>query len=98
MSITLHFNTYYTYDFLFQCENVMIEKLVQLLISVIYAQLFERIDSEIFETEYVEDAKKSGRILSWICASINVVNEPRESSRVQRFSHCMSVFNRLKKI
>lgn len=56
MSITLHLNINYTYDFLFQCENVVIEKLVQLLISVIYAQLFERIDSEIFETEYVENA------------------------------------------
>lgn len=76
----------------------MIEKLVQLLISVIYTQLFKRIDSEIFETEYVEDAEKSGRILSRICAGIDVIHEPRESSRVQRFSHCMSVFDGLKKM
>jgi len=80
MSITLHFNMHYTYDFLFQCENVVIEKLVQFLISVIYAQLFERIDSEIFETKYVEDAEKSGRILSRICAGIDVIHEPRERS------------------
>jgi len=51
----------------------MIEKLVQLLISVIYTQLFERIYSEIFETKYVEDAEKSGRILSRICAGIDMI-------------------------
>jgi len=80
MSITLHFNVHYTHDFLFQCENVVIEKLMQLLISVIYTQLFERIDSEIFETEYVEYAEESGRILSRICAGIDVIHEPRERS------------------
>jgi len=58
----------------------MVEKLVQFLVSVIYAQLFERIDSEIFKTKYVEYAKKSGRILSRICASINVVHKPRKTS------------------
>lgn len=43
-----------TYDFLFQRENVMVEELVQLLVSVVDAQLFERVDAEIFKTEYVE--------------------------------------------
>lgn len=75
----------------------MIEKLVQLLVGVINTQLFERIDGEIFETEYVENAEKSGRVLARIRTSINVVHEPRESPRIQRFSHGVPIFNRLDK-
>lgn len=34
----------------------MVEELVQLLVGVVDAQLFERVDTEIFESEYVENA------------------------------------------
>lgn len=44
-----------TYDFLFQRENIMVEKFVQLLVGVVDAQLFKRVDTEIFKSEYVED-------------------------------------------
>lgn len=75
----------------------MIEKLVQFFVGVIDAQLFERIDGEIFETEYIEDAEKSGRILAGVRTRIDVVYQPRESSRIQRFGHGVSVFDCLKK-
>lgn len=58
----------------------MVEELVQFFVGVINAQLFKRIYSEIFETENVKDAEKSGRILSRIRTSVYVVHEPRECS------------------
>jgi len=46
----------HTYDFLFQRENIVVEKFVQFLVGVVDAQLFKRVDTEIFESEYVENA------------------------------------------
>lgn len=71
----------------------MVEKFVQFLVGVIDAQLFERINREIFETKYIKDAKKSGRVLAWVRTSIYMIHKPRKRSRVQRFSHCMSIFD-----
>lgn len=52
----------------------MIEELVQFLVRVINTQLFERIDSEIFKTEYVEDSQESGRILARVRARVYVID------------------------
>lgn len=73
----------------------MIEEFMQLLVGIVYAQLFKRIDCEIFKSENVQYAQESTGILSGIYTIINVIDEPGECSRIQRFSHCMSVFTSL---
>lgn len=52
-------NSSVTYNLLLQCKHVVIEKLVQLLICVVDAELLKRIDVKIFEAENVQNAKKS---------------------------------------
>lgn len=85
-----------TYDLLFEREHVMIEELVQFLVRVVDAQLFERVDGEILETEYVEHAEEPGRVLARIRARVDVIDEPRERPRVQRFGHGVPVFDGLR--
>lgn len=75
----------------------MIEKLVQFLVGVVNTQLFERINGEVFETKYIKNAQKSGRVLARVRTGIDVVHKPRKGSRVQRLSHGMSVFDCLHK-
>lgn len=83
-----------THDVLFQCEDVVIEELVQFLVRIVDAQLFERVDIEIFETENVQHAQKSARIFSRIRTRVDVLYQPGKRFRIQRFGHGVSVLFR----
>lgn len=50
---------HYTHNLLFQCKYVMVEELVQFLVGVINAQLFEGVYRKVLETENVENAEES---------------------------------------
>lgn len=70
----------------------MIKELMEFLIGVVDAELFEGIDGEVFKPEDVEDTEDTRRLLAWVGACIDVVHQPRERPRVKRFGHRMSVF------
>lgn len=78
---------FHTYNFLFQREYIVIEKFMQFLVGVVDAQLLERIDSEILETEYIEHAEETSCIVARIDARVDVTNEPCKRSRIKRFCH-----------
>lgn len=55
-----------TYNFLFQGKNIMVEEFVQFFIGVINAQLFKRIEMEVFKPKNIQNAyreKKQSFIL-----------------------------------
>lgn len=82
---------YVTYYFLLQCKYIMIKKLMQLLIGVVDAELFERVDSKVFKTEDVKNTKKARGILAWVGTCVDVIYQPRKGARVQGFRHGVSV-------
>lgn len=45
--------THKTYDFLFQCEHVMIKEFVQFLVGIVDAQLLERVDGKVLKPENI---------------------------------------------
>lgn len=73
----------------------MIEELVELLVGVVYAELFKGVDGEVLEAEDVKDAEEARRVLARVGAGVDVVDEPSERARVQRFSHRVSVLSGL---
>lgn len=60
---------------------------MQFLVGVVDAQLLKRIDSEILETEYIENAEETGCIVARIDARVDVTNKPCKRSRIKRFRH-----------
>ena len=52
---------------------------------------------EIFETKDVQDTNEPGVFRTWICASIDLVNQPSKGPGVQSLSHGMSVLFRLRR-
>ena len=84
-----------TNDFLFQSEDIVIEKSVEFFIGVINTQLFKTIDIKVLKTEYVEDSEESVAILTRVCAGVYVTDNPGKSPRVQCFGHRVSVLSRL---
>lgn len=78
---------FHTYNFLFQRKHVVIEEFMQFLVGVVDAQLLKRIDSEILETEYIENAEETGCIVARIDARVDVTNKPCKRSRIKRFRH-----------
>lgn len=74
----------------------MIKKFVQFFVGVINTQLLEGVDGEIFKTKNVEHAQESRRVLTWIDAIVDVIDQPGERSGIQGFRHRMSVFSSLK--
>ena len=69
----------------------MIEKLVQLLVRVIDAQLLEAVDGEVLEAEYVQNAEEPRAVLAGVRAIVYVVDQPDERTRVQRLRHRVPV-------
>lgn len=45
--------THKTYDFLFQREHVMIKEFMQFLVGIVDAELLERIDGKVLESENI---------------------------------------------
>lgn len=85
-----------TYNFLFQSEDIVVEKLVQLFVGVVDAELLEGVDRKVLEAEYIENAQEPRRVLSWVCASVDVVHQPRESSGVECLRHRVPVLSSLR--
>lgn len=72
--------------FLFQNEHRMIEKLLQLFIGVINAQLFEGVQLENFETGDIEYADKRGTLtFASIERFVDTGDNPFEHTFVDRF-------------
>lgn len=61
---------------LFQGEHVVVEEAVQLLISVVNAQLLERVATEVLETENVQNTEEALAFLAGTRASVNMVQQP----------------------
>lgn len=87
-----------THDFLFECEDVIIEEHVQLLVRVIDAELLERVGREVLEAEYVEYAECTCGVTAVSGAAVHVTHEPRERACVQRAGHRVTIFARLQTI
>lgn len=47
-----------TYYFLFQSKDIMIEKLVQLFIGVVDAELLKGVDSKVLKAKNVQNSQK----------------------------------------
>jgi len=65
----------------------VIEKLVQLLVRVVDAELLKAIQRKILESEDIENPKESRDILTWVRAVVDVVDKPSESARVECLCH-----------
>ncbi len=70
----------------------MIEEFVQFFVGVVDAQLLERVNGKIFETENIQNAQEPGGILARIGADVYMVHQPGEGPRVQSFGHSVPVF------
>ena len=81
-----------TYDFLFQCKNVMVEKFVQLFVSVVDAQLLKWIKMEVLEAKNVQNSNKARGIFARIGTFVDVIDKPSKCSGIQSFAHGMSIF------
>lgn len=52
----------------------MVEELVQFFVGVVDAELLERVDSEILESEYVENSEEAGGILARVRTCVDVID------------------------
>ena len=67
---------------LFQLENVLIELLLQLLVGVVDAELFETVDLERFEAVDVQDADEAVRVLRPLQSLVDQLHHHGEEQRI----------------
>lgn len=74
---------------------MLIELLLKLLVRVIYAKLFERIDLERLETVDIQDTDETLGFVLRMQGVIDASYDPVEQFRVNMFGQCVSSANRL---
>ena len=61
----LHSKTFLHIQFLFIFENSLIEKLLQLLVAIIDAELLKTVNGKILKSSNIQNANIVGRRLKW---------------------------------
>lgn len=80
---------------LLQLEHVLIKLLLQLLVRVIYTELFERIDLERLETVNIENTDETLGFVLGLEGIIDTGYDPVEQFRVDMLGQCVSGTDRL---
>lgn len=73
----------------------MIEKLVQLLVRVVDAELFEAVQREVLESKDVENPEEPRDILTRVRAIVDMIDEPNEGAGIERLRHRVPILSGL---